>query len=220
MVHPRTLVSSGGSRGQTRAGFTLVELMATVAIVGVLAVVAYAGYRKFVVSAHQTEANAMLSGIKNRQEAYKAETGAYLNVSTSLAANQATSFPSLYPHCLGNVTLPSAQSVGWGQLACPATCCNTNADWQKLKVESNAPTFYGYSTVAGCTAASATATCPVASPSTLTIKFSGNSPTWPTSILGPWFIATAVGDADGNKVFSTVMISSFDNAVYVDNDGE
>src|SRR5580658_9663681 len=114
-------------------GFTLVELMTTVAIVGVLAVVAYAGYHKFVVSSHQTEANNILSGIKNRQEAYKAETGQYLNVSKNLAANQGTGFGALYPHCQAGVSAPGAFSVAWSQSACPATCCNlsANADWLK-----------------------------------------------------------------------------------------
>ncbi len=211
MVDRGSRRSREGERGQREreTGFTLVELMVTVLIVGVLAVLAYAGYHKFVVSSHQTEANNMLSGIKNRQEGYKAETGQYMNVSKSLAANQGTGFSSLYPHCQQSIAAPGAFEVAWGPAACTSACCNSGTDWHKLKVESNAPTFYGYSTVAGTTGIP-----------TNTITISGHTPNWPTGNLAPWFIATAVGDADGNGVFSTVMISSFDNSVYVDNENE
>jgi prepilin-type N-terminal cleavage/methylation domain-containing protein len=207
MVPPR---APSASRARER-GFTLIELMTVVLVVGVLAVVAYAGYHKFVVSSHQTEANAILSGIKNRQEAYKAETGQYLNVSKDLAANQGTGFAALYPHCQGGVAAPGAFNVAWSTTPCPASCCNisANADWLKLKVESNAPTFYGYTTVAGTTGVP-----------TNTITISGHAPNWPSGNLSPWFVATAVGDTDGNGVYSTLMISSFDNSVYVDNDNE
>jgi type IV pilus assembly protein PilE len=207
---------------RSRAAFTLVELMATVAIVGILAVVAYAGYHRFVVSSHQAEANAMLSGIKNRQEAYKAEVGTYLDVSSSIAYGNPSShgFGSLYPHCAASVSAPGAFSVSWGQAACPSACCNVateKADWLKLKVESSSPTFYGYTTIAGCP------TCVLNSTPASAVgglKIGAAAPTWPSSVVGPWFVATAVGDADGNGVFSTVMIESFDNEVYVDNDGE
>jgi Tfp pilus assembly protein PilE len=192
-----------------------------VAIVGVLAVVAYAGYHKFVVSSHQTEANHILSGIKNRQEAYKAETGNYLNVSSALAFGSpaATGFSALYPHCMSSLTAPTDRSVAWPNGPSLSACLVTTGtpapgDWVKLKVESSAPTFYGYTTVAGCP------TCTVPSPSGYGMKIGGSNPTWPTTIVGPWFVATAVGDTDGNGIYSTVMIESFDNTVYVDNDGE
>jgi type IV pilus assembly protein PilE len=200
--------AQSASRERER-GFTLVELMTTVLIVGVLAVLAYAGYHKFVVSSHQTEANAILAGIKNRQEAYKAETGQYLDISKNLVANQAAP-DSLYPHCLvTGVTAPGAFSVSWSSATCPSSCCKTGKDWLKLKLESSAPTFYGYSTVAGSTG------IPVDS-----VVINGHSPNFPTANVSPWFAATAVGDTDGNGVRSTVLISSFDNEVYVDNDGE
>ena len=216
MVHSRARRTCS-SRGRGERGFTLVELMTTVVIVGILAVVAYAGYHKFVVSSHQTEANAILSGIKNRQEAYKAETGYYMNVSKNLAANQGTGFGSLYPHCqVSGVTAPGAFSVSWSSTACSSSCCNAGQDWRKLKIETSAPTFYGYTTIAGCAPpAPCTDTVPTAA-----ITISNHTPNWPTANMSPWFVATAVGDADGNQIYSTVMISSFDNDVYVDNDGE
>jgi type IV pilus assembly protein PilA len=202
-----------GRRSEAREtcerAFTLIELMVTVGIVGVLAVLAYAGYHKFVVASHQTEANNMLAGIKNRQETYRAETGQYMNLSKALASNQGTGFSSLYPHCQSSIAAPGAFKVSWSPAACTAACCNSGTDWKKLKVESSAPTYYGFTTVAGSTGI----------PSS-TITIGGHSPNFPAANVIPWFVATAVGDTDGNGVFSTVMISSFDNTVYVDNENE
>jgi type IV pilus assembly protein PilE len=219
MLHPSA--SRGGASRRGARGFTLVELMTTVSIVGILAVVAYAGYHKFVVSSHQTEANHILAGIKNRQEAYRAETGSYLNVSPQLASNQGTNFTktsagSLYPHCMApGAPAPGAFNVAWPVTACGA-CCNSGVDWLKLKVETTAPTFYGYTTVAGGIGTGPGTT------STVGVMINGATPNWPnvTTVNGPWFVATAVGDTDGNGIFSTVMLSSFDSEVYVDNDGE
>jgi type IV pilus assembly protein PilA len=213
MVRPTAL----HDRRRAERGFTLIELMITVGIVGVLAVVAYAGYHKFVVTSHQTEANHVLTGIKNRQEEYKAETGSYMNISPSLASNQKVNFSSLYPHCMGTGTsqTPGAFSMTWPTAACGATCCNAGTDWQKLKVQVTAPTYYGFSTVAAKTGGS--------TPATLipNLTISGNAPKWPSNATqSPWFVATAVADTDGNGIFTTSWTSSFDNEIYIDMDGE
>ncbi|HEY2510384.1 MAG TPA: prepilin-type N-terminal cleavage/methylation domain-containing protein [Polyangiaceae bacterium] len=196
MIHP-----CARPRSASR-GFTLVELMVTVAIVGILSVAAYAGYHKFVVSSRLTEAENILAGLKMREQGYLAEKGKYLNLSIGLAANGNNS-GYLYPHCTAGAT-PGAFSVAWGG-ACPASCCAH--DFSTLHIESSAPTFYGFSSVAD------TSSMP-------TVNINGAAVTWPTNPLNSWFVATAVGDSDGNKVYSTVMISSFDNEVRIDNDGE
>jgi type IV pilus assembly protein PilE len=188
-------------------GFTLVELMVTVAIVGVLAVVAYAAYGKFVTYSHTTEATTILSGIKNRQEAYRAETGIYMNVSAVLAANQSTSgwTTAVYPHCAGPGTLPTAQKVAWPAGSCSTGCC---IGWQKLKVQSSAPTYYGFTTVAGNGSAPSQS-----------VTIDGTAVAWPTT-TSAWFIATGVADTDGNGIYTTSMISSFDNELRVDQSSE
>lgn len=59
------------------SGFTLIELMMVVAILGILAVVAIPRYKSYLYKAKTAEAIGFLSEIKSRQEAYRADFGQY-----------------------------------------------------------------------------------------------------------------------------------------------
>jgi prepilin-type N-terminal cleavage/methylation domain-containing protein len=60
------------------SGFTLIELMVVVAIVGVLATVAAYGVRKYVMEAKRGEAVGMLTQIRGAEESYRDERFTYL----------------------------------------------------------------------------------------------------------------------------------------------
>lgn len=62
---------------RAQIGFTLIELMIVVAIIGVLAVVAGTAYRKYMDSGRTAEAMSMLGEIRAKEEAYRAEFSAY-----------------------------------------------------------------------------------------------------------------------------------------------
>lgn len=62
-------------------GFTLIELMITVAIVGVLATVAYPAYQDSVRKGKRAEGRTALLDFMQQQERYFTQTGAYLAVS-------------------------------------------------------------------------------------------------------------------------------------------
>jgi type IV pilus assembly protein PilE len=56
--------------GRPQAGFTLMELMITVAIVGILAAIAYPSYKEYVYKSRRSEARAALTDMAARQEQY------------------------------------------------------------------------------------------------------------------------------------------------------
>lgn len=70
-------------------GFTLIEVMIVVAIIGILAAIAYPSYDEYVKRGNRTEGQAFLHDVAARQERYfsqnneYADTAAKLNVSTS-----------------------------------------------------------------------------------------------------------------------------------------
>jgi type IV pilus assembly protein PilA len=192
---------------ERRSGFTLIEVMITVAIVGVLAMIAVVGYRKIINSSRTVEATHMVAAVREAQERYHAEVGRYANVSVALAANQATHHAALYPHAASGGSEPGSYKIAWG-LPCPGSACLV--DWTVLGVQPDGPVYYGYSTVSGGARAQ---------PSD-TVTIGGTAVAFPASPDNDWYLVTAVGDVDGNGVFSTVLGTSFDNEVRIDMDGE
>lgn len=111
-------------------GFTLIELMAVVVIMGILASLAVVGYRKYVDSAKTNEAREVIGSIKAGQESYFDETMRYLNVSTNI--------DTYYPQNNPTGTLKT-NWVGTGA---------TYEGFGRLGVNVTAPVYFGYATTA------------------------------------------------------------------------
>ncbi|WP_395318216.1 type IV pilin protein [Variovorax sp. UC74_104] len=65
-------------------GFTLIELMITVAIVALLAAIAYPSYTEYVMRSRRVEGQNLLNDAAARQERWRAQNGSYTTVANNL----------------------------------------------------------------------------------------------------------------------------------------
>ena len=68
----------------TREGFTLVELMIVVAIIGILATIAIPQYNKFISKSKQSEAKVSLGGIRTAEASFTSENNSYSSCLSSI----------------------------------------------------------------------------------------------------------------------------------------
>jgi type IV pilus assembly protein PilE len=80
----------------TQSGFTLIELMISVAIVGILAAIAYPSYQDKVIKSRRTDAQGALLGFANAMERYFTENNTYKGAAGTMAAPTDTGSPWIY----------------------------------------------------------------------------------------------------------------------------
>ena len=106
------MASHRANRVTHQAGFTLVELMIVVAIVGILSVVAMPMFASYMGKARSTEGVGFLAEVKSRQESYRFDFGMYMDVS----GNRGTYYPGGDPGRSAQPWIPVAMG-NWTALA-------------------------------------------------------------------------------------------------------
>lgn len=198
-----------GTPGTTRTacgpqrGFTLIELMTTVAIVGVLAGLGIYGMRKYIAASRTAEAGEMINSIKSAQETYRTDAMAYLDVS---GAHAVSSMSSFYPS-----TAPGNFKTQWGD-----TSTDIGKRWKALNVRGDAM-FFAYACSAGQLPTDAVDSYDVDSIWTGTAL--GN---WPPASFtgGPWYVVKVVGNMNGDKKRQLWVTANFTDQIFNNNDTE
>lgn len=120
---------------QEQAGFTLIEVMITVAIAGILVAIAYPSYQQFLVDSRRTDAQNALLSFATTMERYRSDNNSYDNAHTGTGypnPPKTTVFPSQTPidsnDKFYNLTLQAADSSGYTLRATPISGTGQDGD--------------------------------------------------------------------------------------------
>lgn len=173
-------------------GFTLIELMVVVAIIGVLAAVAVYGVRRYVSAAATAEPIEIINSVRAAEESYKDETFGYLQIST---------MSSYFPF---GTTVPTNQKKSWD-----GGSSTELALWNQLGVHPTNVVQFGYACAAGKGSG-------VPAQSDLGISTNLNYPSSATD----WYVVRAASDRDGNGKLASFVGSNFTDQIYGENESE
>jgi prepilin-type N-terminal cleavage/methylation domain-containing protein len=113
------------TRRRPSQGFTLIELMITVAIVGILAAIAYPNYRNYVIRGQLVDATQGLSAVRANMERYYQDNRSYITGTPAIPP--CGTAPTVPPIVAGNFTIACTSSDANHFLATATGTGGTNA---------------------------------------------------------------------------------------------
>ena len=131
-------------------GFTLIEIMIVVAVIGVLAAIAYPNYQQYVIKTKRTEAMSEMQNIASQLESRKLAQGTYSNaLTTGLGGNFPSRGQTLYiitftpspltaewvitatPVPNSQVATDGTLTLNYLNIKCRSTLCGSDNNWNK-----------------------------------------------------------------------------------------
>src|SRR5436853_3420761 len=94
-------------------GFTLIELMIVVAIIGILAAIAIPNFLTYQLKSRQAEAKTNLQAIKTSEIAFQAERGCYVGMATPIGQAAVVVAVKTAPFTWGAGDPATVPAVGW-----------------------------------------------------------------------------------------------------------
>jgi len=179
---------------RAQRGFTLVELMIVVLIIGVLASLAIYSVRSYVQASKTAEAREVIGSIKAGEEAYFDETFRYLGVTGGV--------DTYHP-----ITSTDGRiKADWSNTGCSGCLDN----FRTLGVQVNAPVAFRYGVAAGSTGLAG-----------LSLGASVSGTPFANAPASPYYVVKAISDLNGDTGKKTVLLSSnFSAEIYSENSGE